>query len=159
MARKKTPELNYIERVRILHKAGLNTGHQMCIKRQVEDEIADIDDRIKYLMNFTSQSQKNSDMIFFIMYDIENNKIRTEISKYLIRSGCYRVQKSIFMAQKNREQYNEICKTLKEVQECYDNSDSIFIVPISTDEIKAMKVLGQNIDFDLIIGNKNTLFF
>ncbi|MDD3722738.1 MAG: CRISPR-associated endonuclease Cas2 [Lutibacter sp.] len=159
MARKKTPELDYIERVRILRNAGLTQGHNINIKRDDNDELADIDERIKYLMNFTSQSFKNSDMVFFVMYDIENNKIRTEIAKYLKRNGCYRVQKSIFIAKKDREQYNEICQTLKEVQECYDNDDSIFIVPVSTDEIKAMKVLGQNIDFDLIFGNKNTLFF
>ncbi len=159
MARKKTVELNYIERVRILHNAGLTPGHQISIKRKEDEQIESIDDRIKYLMNFTAQSTKTNNMIFFVMYDIENDKIRTEISKYLIRTGCYRVQKSIFIAQKEREQYNEICKTLKEVQECYDNQDSIFVVPISTDEIKAMKVIGQNIDFDMIIGNKNTLFF
>lgn len=159
MTRKKTPDLDYIERVRILRNAGLTPGHQLSIKRDDHDEIENIDDRIKYLMNFTSQTLKTSDMIFFVMYDIENNKIRTEIAKYLKRNGCFRVQKSIFIAQKDREQYNEICATLKEVQSCYDNEDSIFVVPISTDEIKAMKVLGQNIDFDLIIGNKNTLFF
>jgi hypothetical protein len=45
------------------------------------------------------------------------------------------------------------------VQECYENNDSILLVPVSTDEIKAMKVIGQNIDFDLILKNKNTLFF
>ena len=40
-----------------------------------------------------------------------------------------------------------------------NNNDSIFLVPVSTDEIRAMSVIGQNIDFDLILQNKNTLFF
>jgi CRISPR-associated protein Cas2 len=32
-------------------------------------------------------------------------------------------------------------------------------VPVSTDELRAMKIIGQNIDVDLIVRNKNTLFF
>lgn len=48
---------------------------------------------------------------------------------------------------------------MKEVQECYDNNDSILLIPISTDEIRAMKLIGKNIDFDLAIKNRNTLFF
>ena len=97
-------------------------------------------------------------MIYFIMYDIESNKVRTLVAKYLIRKGCTRVQKSIFIASSERPVFDEIRKDLKEVQECYDNSDSILLVPVSTDEIRAMKVIGQNIDFDLALKNKNTLF-
>ncbi len=92
------------------------------------------------------------------MYDIESNKVRTLVAKYLIRKGCTRVQKSIFIASTERPVFDEIRKDLKEVQECYDNSDSIILVPVSTDEIRAMKVIGQNIDFDLALKNKNTLF-
>ena len=98
-------------------------------------------------------------MIYFIMYDIENNKVRTQISKFLIRKGCSRIQKSIFMAATTREVYREIYTTIKEVQDLYENSDSVFFVPISTDEVKAMKIVGQSVDFDLIMKNKNTLFF
>lgn len=161
MAKRKNidPSTDYIERVRILRNAGLKGTHDIRIKRTADDEIISIDERIEYLMNFTKQAKKTNTMIFFVMYDIENDKIRTHISKYLERAGCYRVQKSIFIGEKDRGEYNKICQTLKEVQECYDNCDSIFIVPVSTDEIRAMKVLGQSVDFDLIIGNKNTLFF
>ncbi|WP_249170570.1 hypothetical protein [Porphyromonas levii] len=48
---------------------------------------------------------------------------------------------------------------LAEVQACYDNEDSILIVPISTDYLQAMKVIGAAIDVDLILKRKNTLFF
>ena len=93
------------------------------------------------------------------MYDIENNKVRTLISKYLLKKGCQRVQKSVFFAESERSVYNEIKKDLLEVQESYDNNDSIFLVPVSTDQMRAMKVIGQNIDFDIVIQEKNTLFF
>ena len=40
----------------------------------------------------------------------------------------------------------------------YDNKDSIFIVPLSIDYIRSMKVIGENVDFDLILKTKNTMF-
>ena len=98
-------------------------------------------------------------MLFFVMYDIEDNKVRTHIAKYLIKKGCVRIQKSIYIADQKPAIYREIHDTLREVQDIYDNKDSIILVPISTDEMRAMKIIGENIDFDMSLGNKNTLFF
>jgi CRISPR-associated protein Cas2 len=41
----------------------------------------------------------------------------------------------------------------------YDNNDSILIVPLSEDYARAMKIIGQDVDIDLILHSKNTLFF
>lgn len=41
----------------------------------------------------------------------------------------------------------------------YDNKDSIFIVPLSIDYIRSMKVIGENVDFDLILKTRSTIFF
>ncbi|MBN2664079.1 MAG: CRISPR-associated endonuclease Cas2 [Bacteroidales bacterium] len=98
-------------------------------------------------------------MLFFVMYDIESNKVRREIAKFLQSKGCVRIQKSIFFASAQHSVYADIHKTIKEVQEFYENKDSIIIVPVSTDEIRSMKIIGQNIDFDIIMNNRNTLFF
>lgn len=54
---------------------------------------------------------------------------------------------------------DKIRSDLKEVQECYDNDDSILVVPISTDYLQAMKIIGKTIDVDIIMQTKNTLFF
>ena len=98
-------------------------------------------------------------MLFFVMYDIENNKVRRYVVKYLERKGCTRVQKSIFLADLSIEQYQDIRNDLAEVQAVYENKDSILVVPISTDYLKAMKVIGQNVDIDIIMHTRNTLFF
>ena len=37
-------------------------------------------------------------MNFFICYDISDDKLRLRLSKLLLRSGCVRVQKSVFVA-------------------------------------------------------------
>ena len=50
-------------------------------------------------------------------------------------------------------------KHLTEVQAFYDNEDSILVVPVSTDLLKSMKVIGKTLDVDIIMRSKNTLFF
>lgn len=98
-------------------------------------------------------------MLFFVMYDIESNKVRRYVVKYLEKKGCFRVQKSIFLADLPMENYQAIRADLAEVQAAYENMDSILVVPISTDYLRAMKVIGENIDIDIVTHNKNTLFF
>ena len=98
-------------------------------------------------------------MIYFVMYDIEHDRIRSYMAKYLLSKGCIRVQKSIFLANSERVVFDEIYKNLREVQEVYDNHDSIFMVPVSQEQLMAMKVIGQNLQFDIVSGNRNTLFF
>ena len=98
-------------------------------------------------------------MLFFVMYDIESNNVRYNIAKYLIRKGCTRIQRSIFLADLSSSVYQEIRQDLTEIQSLYDNHDSIIVCPISTDQLRSMKVIGQNIDIDLITHNRNTMFF
>lgn len=81
------------------------------------------------------------------------------LTKYLIKMGCFRIQRSIFLADLDVQTYDKIKSDLAAVQSCYDNHDSILIVPISTDLLQAMKIIGQNIDIDIITKSKSTLFF
>jgi CRISPR-associated protein Cas2 len=122
------------------------------------DDLSTLDVRIAEVLNIVKRKHDKSRMLFFIMYDIESNKVRNQIVKYLLRKGCSRVQKSIFLADLEHAVYQEIKNDLTEVQACYDNEDSILVVPISTDYLQAMKIIGKNIDVDLILRNKNTLF-
>lgn len=59
----------------------------------------------------------------------------------------------------NEGLYEQIKSDLAEVQACYENNDGILVVPISTDYLKAMKVIGQTINVDVITKTSNTLFF
>ena len=144
-------------------KKVLDAGLNQKSPRQTNgtDEVLDsIDKRIQKILDIADDSHKNRyNMLFFVMYDIESNKVRNQIVKYLIRSGCHRIQKSIFLANLSHEKYNKIKEDLAEVQSYYDNNDSILLVPISTDYIQAMKIIGQSINIDVITKNKNTLFF
>ena len=158
---KKKKELTFVEKMRKIKRAGLEGVTK--IREKIEnqtDPLQPLNELIEQILGIVKGlSKKNNEMIYFVMYDIENNKVRTQVAKNLKKMVCTRAQKSIYLANTGRVVYDEIKNDLKEVQECYENNDSILLVPVSTDEIKAMKVIGQNIDFDLILKNKNTLFF
>lgn len=157
--KKKKAEISFVEQMRLLHRAGLTHSKSATAHKQY-DEIDDLSLRIKKILEIKERNHlESSKMLYFVMYDIENNKVRTLISKYLLKKGCQRVQKSIFFAESERSVFNEIKADLLGVQEAYDNNDSIFLVPISTDQMRAMKIIGQNVDFDIVIKGKNTLFY
>ena len=126
----------------------------------MNDDIPTLTERIRQILKIISTSEtKPGYMICFIMYDITSNKVRTLIAKFLLKKGCTRVQKSIFMADMPSEEVQDIAQKLTEIQKMYDNNDSILIVPLSEDYARAMKIIGQEVDVDLILHSKNTLFF
>ena len=84
---------------------------------------------------------------------------RRLVAKYLISKGCTRIQDSIFLADLPRPTYEEIKRDLAEVQSLYDNHDSIIVCPISTDQLHAMHVIGEQVDVDIITHKRNTLFY
>ena len=120
---------------------------------------AGLPDRISRLMEWLQeQTTLNDDrMLYFIMYDIEDNKIRTQIAKYLIAKGCMRVQKSIYLAKTQAQVYREIADVLREINELYDNHDSIFLLPVPEDKFRHMRVIGKNVEFDLVTRPVNVL--
>ena len=159
MAKKKKKEISFYERILRIKRAGLGENAELVHVPKSYDFLP-LSERLplvdKVLNNF--KNKKIDEMYAFIMYDIENNKVRTHIAKYLIKKGCIRVQKSVFLAELKRKTYFEIHSTLKEINAMYDNHDSIFFIPIGEDILNNMKIVGLNIDFELITNPGNTLF-
>lgn len=145
-----------------LQNAKIADNPQICTASNNHEynDIEDIELRIKHILGLTERIKKTPNkMLFFVMYDIEDNKVRRLVSKYLLRKGCTRIQKSVFLAETPVEIFSDIKNDLSEVQAAYDNNDSIIILPITTDYLRMMKIIGQNIDIDIITHSKNTLFF
>ncbi len=158
--RKKRVPPSFGEIMRKLKKSGIEGSPPANKVWDDGSEVEELSSRIRRVLGI--MDKVNGDpkrMVYFIMYDIENNKVRSLIAKYLLKKGCTRVQKSIFLADSERTRFDEIQKELREVQECYDNDDSILLVPVSTDLLQSMKIIGKNVDFDLILKKRNTLFF
>ena len=137
------------------------TEKQPSINAYLDDDLLQpIEVRARVILDIVNDPKRPiGNMLFFVMYDIESNKVRRHIAKYLIQKGCTRIQRSIFLADLSSVLYEEIKKDLAEVQSMYENTDSILIVPISVNYLESMKIIGQNLDIDIIAHKKNTLFF
>ncbi len=163
MARKKYSNLPFVQVVRIVKQATLQDAQPLQNKPFKCKEIENIESlqvRVDKILGIVNTKNRNStNMLFFVMYDIESNKVRNLIFKYLKKEGCINIQKSIFIGDLPTEKFSSIKENLLQVQSCYDNEDSIIIVPISTDYLKSMKIIGKQIDLDIVLKNKNTLFF
>lgn len=158
MPRKKKPPISFVEAMAKLRAAGITKTRNH--KKVDIDSLPTLEDRLDVIFSIVKNKKRSAtQMLFFVMYDIESNKVRRQVVKYLERQGCTRVQKSIFLADLPNVKYEQIKTDLAEVQACYENDDSILVVPISTDYLKAMKVIGQTINVDVITKTSNTLFF
>ncbi len=126
-----------------------------------EDELLlPLSERIaRILQIIRDDPQKATEMIYLIMYDITDNKVRTQIAKYLEKQGCTRIQKSVFLARSEARNFQEIHDTLRDVNDMYDNEDSIILVPVNASDARAMKLIGKNVQIEAITDKPNTLFF
>ncbi len=122
--------------------------------------IGTLEERLAKILNIVkSKPEKRVTMNYLIMYDIENNKVRTRVSKYLESKGCIRIQKSVFLVNTLAREFQEIYLTLCDVQSYYENEDSILLVPFNTSDIRSMKIIGKNLNIELITEKPSTLFF
>lgn len=159
MPRAKKPPLSFVDQMKKLIASGINDSPKIVVKDD-SDALTPLEERVQDILGLSDNARKRKDrMFFFVMYDIESDKVRRLVVKYLIREGCTRIQKSIFLADRPVATYNKIKSDLAEVQAVYDNEDSIIVLPVTTDYLRMMKVIGKNIDVDIITHNKNTLFF
>lgn len=157
--RKRKSALEYIDRLKVLRDATLDKSPPP-FQATDTDNLPDIGTRIKEILGLIERPGRDrGNMLFFVMYDIESNKVRYNVVKYLERKGCTRIQKSIFLADLSRDAYQSIRDDLTEIQSMYENHDSIIICPVSTEQLQNMKIIGQNIDVDIIMKSRNTLFF
>lgn len=153
-------EIDYLEKLRKFARSGIDNSPPPNRSSTGIDDIDTLDVRINKLLGIiNNKERKDTNMMFFVMYDIESNKVRRYVMKYLLKQGCFRIQRSIFLADLPPETYNEIKNDLVEVQAAYDNKDSILVVPISTEYLNAMRIIGQDIGIDVIMRTRTTLFF
>jgi len=95
-------------------------------------------------------------MICWVMYDIKKDKARTKIAKACEQSGLNRVQYSVFLGtlEKNEKDTLEII-----INELMDKkTDSVYIFPMSKDELKQTVLLGQAFDKKLITNEIKEMF-
>lgn len=96
-------------------------------------------------------------MIAWVLYDIKKDKIRNRIAKICLQSGLYRVQYSVFVGMIKEEEKDVMQLQIEELID--EESDSVYIFPMSKNELKATVLMGQAFDKKLITDEVRALLF
>ncbi len=114
----------------------------------------------QFLTWFSRQTTKTADeMHCFIMYDIQHDKVRRLVAKYLEKQGCIRVQKSVFFGRLTRKRHRAVLEILRKAQNCYDNQDTIMVLPVGEDMLNSLTCIGKHFQLDLLTAPQHTLIF
>ena len=95
-------------------------------------------------------------MLTWFIYDISDNKVRNNIVKIAREYGLYRVQKSVFLGNVNKNKMDEIILESKKVINLKE--DSVYIFPMCENDFKMAVLLGQSFDKELVTDKKLVLF-
>lgn len=95
-------------------------------------------------------------MIAWVMYDIENDKARTKVAKVCKQAGLYRVQFSVFLGTLDKSRKDTLQLQIEEL--INEESDSVYIFPMSKNELQETVLLGQAFDKKMITDEVKALF-
>ena len=95
---------------------------------------------------------------YIISYDISNHSLRNKMAKLLIRHGCERVQKSVFLAANiNKEELMQMkaeAKQLMQQHSAYRPTDSLICFSIQKQSIPDMLWEGNTMELKRILEEK-----
>jgi CRISPR-associated protein Cas2 len=95
-------------------------------------------------------------MIAWVMYDIEDDKVRSKVAKLCKQAGLYRVQYSVFLGTIENNQKDALELQIGELMDV--DKDSVYIFPMSKSELKATVLLGKAFDKKMITDEVKALF-
>ena len=96
-------------------------------------------------------------MLVWVIYDIVENKTRSQIARVCKQYGLYRVQKSAFLGNLNKNEIDEL--SIKAGDSIDLNKDSLYIFPMCEEDFKKVKLLGQAFDKSLVTDEVIAKFF
>jgi CRISPR-associated protein Cas2 len=95
-------------------------------------------------------------MICWVMYDIKDDWARTKIAKTCEQAGLYRVQYSVFLGTIESNEKDTLQVQIEDLMD--EDVDSVYMFPMSKDELKATVLLGQAFDKKRITDEVKSLF-
>jgi len=96
-------------------------------------------------------------VLLWVIYDIVDTNKRTKIAKICKGYGLYRVQKSAFLGNLNRNEIDELSLRCEDIMD--KNKDSLYIFPMCDEDFKKVKLLGQAFDKKLVSDEVIAKFF
>ena len=91
------------------------------------------------------------------MYDISDDKVRKYVADFLLREGMTRVQRSVFIGKRPVRAYRELADKLHGINAMYTNWDSILVMPVPEEKMRAMRVIGLNLDLRVLLTRPNVV--
>lgn len=95
-------------------------------------------------------------MIAWVMYDIEIDKSRSKVAKLCKQAGLYRVQFSVFLGTIDDNQKDTLQLQIQDLID--EETDSVYIFPMSKSELQATVLLGKAFDKKLVTDEVKALF-
>jgi CRISPR-associated protein Cas2 len=95
-------------------------------------------------------------VLVWVIYDISDDGVREKVAKKCKGYGLYRVQKSAFLGDLNR---NEADSLALECEEVIKEADSVFVFPMCDECFKKIKLIGEGFDKELVSDRKITKIF
>lgn len=94
-----------------------------------------------------------------ICYDIRKNGLRSKIARKIIDSGLDRINKSVYLGTISDSSLTSLEKDISNwLKNKGDPQDSLIIIPVTAQQVHAMRVYGLNeLDKAEITGEKDTL--
>jgi len=87
-------------------------------------------------------------VLTWVIYDITKDKTRTKIAKRCLDFGLYRVQKSVFLGDLEKNRIQEILLFSRELLDV--ETDSVYIFPMSREEYDQVQIVGVGFDKELV---------
>jgi CRISPR-associated protein Cas2 len=94
-------------------------------------------------------------MLTWVIYDISDDKQRTKAAKHCLRSGLYRVQKSVFLGDLNSNLVDQLALQLEQTMD--PDIDRIFVFPVCKTDFHQARLLGQAFDEKLVTDELSAL--
>lgn len=95
-------------------------------------------------------------MNYFISYDIQGDKLRSKIAKFLLRNACERIQKSVFLAPNySTKEFNLFLDALtlllkNNIQE----KDTLLIFPSQRQQLVSAISFGDKTSLDAFLADE-----
>lgn len=100
-------------------------------------------------------------MNIWVIYDIASSKAgqkrRKKIIKEIEEFGLYRVQKSVFLGNIEKNRLDELVLFSQELIDV--EKDSVYLFPMCKEDFEAVTVIGKGFDKDLVTGKTGSLIF
>ena len=95
-------------------------------------------------------------MLVWVIYDISDNRIRSLVAKLCKNYGLFRVQKSAFLGDLNR---NESDSLALECEAAIEESDSVYVFSMCEDCFDKIKLIRAGFDREMVAGMTITKVF